>query len=67
VCQPISGAGEPEGAPQVAVDPLGAGMHQRVLISSDGLAARRTVGDDKSPARWILIAIVDEVKAEAAA
>jgi len=67
VCQPISGAGEPEGAPQVAVDPLGAGMHQRVIISSDGLAARRTVGDDKSPARWILIAIVDEVKAEAAA
>ena len=67
VCQPISGAGEPEGAPQVAVDPLGAGMHQRVIISSDGRAARRTVGDDKSPARWILIAIVDEVKAEAAA
>lgn len=60
VCQPINGAGEPEGAPQVAIDPHGAGMHQRVIISSDGLAARRTVGDDKSPARWMITAIVDE-------
>jgi len=63
VCQPINGAGEPEGAPQVAIDPHGAGMHQRVIISSDGLAARRTVGDDKSPARWMITAIVDEESA----
>jgi microcompartment protein CcmK/EutM len=60
LCQPINGAGEPEGAPQVAIDPHGAGMHQRVIISSDGLATRKTVGDDKSPARWMITAIVDE-------
>ena len=62
ICQPISGAGEPEGAPQVAIDPHGAGMHQRVVISSDGLAARKVVGDDKSPARWMITCIVDEHK-----
>ena len=67
VCQPISSAGEPEGAPQVALDPHGAGLHQRVVISSDGLAARKLVGDDKSPARWILIGIVDEKEAPLAA
>ena len=66
VCQPINDAGEPEGVPQVAIDPHGAGMHQRVVISSDGMAARRTVGDDRSPARWIIIGIVDE-PSEAAA
>jgi microcompartment protein CcmK/EutM len=60
VCQPINNAGEPEGVPQVAIDPHGAGMHQRVVISSDGLAARKAVGDDKSPARWIVIGVVDE-------
>jgi ethanolamine utilization protein EutN len=60
ICQPINNAGEPEGAPQVAIDPHGAGMHQRVIISSDGLATRRVVGDDKSPARWMITGIVDE-------
>ncbi len=60
VCQPISQAGQPEGAPQVAIDAHGAGMHQRVIISSDGGAARVAVGDPKSPARWMVIGIVDE-------
>ncbi|MBI3852926.1 MAG: EutN/CcmL family microcompartment protein [Verrucomicrobia bacterium] len=62
ICQPISDAGEPEGAPQVVIDPHGAGMHQRVVISSDGAAARNAVGDQKSPARWIVIGVVDEMK-----
>jgi microcompartment protein CcmK/EutM len=60
ICQPINGTGDPEGVPQIAIDPYGAGMHQRVIISSDGMAARKTVGDDKSPARWMITAIVDE-------
>jgi ethanolamine utilization protein EutN len=60
ICQPISFAGDPEGAPQVAIDPHGAGMHQRVVISSDGSAARLAVKDPKSPARWLIIGIVDE-------
>ena len=55
ICQPINQAGEPEGVPQVAIDPHGAGMHQRVIISSDGSAARKVVGDDKSPARWMIV------------
>ena len=39
---------------------IGAGLHQRVVISSDGAAARKAVGDDKSPVRWMIIGIVDE-------
>ena len=62
ICQPINAAGEPEGVPQIALDSHGAGMHQRVVISSDGLAARKAVGDDKSPARWLLVGIVDEME-----
>lgn len=60
LCQPITPEGDPEGVPQVAIDPHGAGMHQRVIISSDGSAARQAVGDQQSPARWMIVGIVDE-------
>ena len=62
ICQPIGNAGEPEGAPQVAIDPYGAGMHQRVVISSDGWAARQAVKNAKCPVRWLVIGIVDELE-----
>lgn len=64
ICQPINLAGAPEGVPQIAIDAHGAGLHQRVVISSDGLAARKAVQDDKSPARWMVIGIVDEASPE---
>lgn len=60
ICQPIGAAGQAEGVPQVALDAHGAGLHQRVIISSDGMAARKLVGDDRSPARWTVVGIVDE-------
>ena len=60
ICQPIGASGDAEGAPQVAIDSHGAGLHQQVVISSDGLAARQAVGDDRSPVRWLVIGIVDE-------
>lgn len=60
ICQPIGTGGGNEGAPIVAIDSHGAGMHQQVIISSDGLAARKAVGMDKSPVRWLVIGIVDE-------
>jgi ethanolamine utilization protein EutN len=60
ICQPIGGAGQPEGVPQIAIDPHGAGMHQRVIISSDGAASRKVVGDEKSPVRWLVVGVVDE-------
>jgi microcompartment protein CcmK/EutM len=51
----------------VAIDPLGAGMHQRVIVSSDGSAARSAVLDERSPVRQIIVAIVDEPETEVAA
>lgn len=60
ICQPISATGQPEGSPQIAIDAHGAGLHQQVVISSDGLAARRAVGDESSPVRWMIIGVVDE-------
>jgi len=62
ICQPIGKGGEAEGAPVIAIDSHGAGMHQQVVISSDGIAARRAVGVDKSPVRWLIVGIVDELE-----
>ena len=60
LCQPINSAGAALSTPLVAMDSLGAGVRQRVIISSDGAAARKAVGDPKSPARWMVIGILDE-------
>jgi microcompartment protein CcmK/EutM len=64
ICQPIGQDGVPEGVPQVAIDAHGAAMHQRVVISSDGSAARKAVGDEKSPVRWMIVGIVDEAETQ---
>jgi ethanolamine utilization protein EutN len=61
VCQPIDAAGGAEGQPVVAIDPLGAGLYEKVMVSTDGSAARLAVHDAKSPARMMIVGIVDEV------
>lgn len=49
----------PDLAPQIVIDNLGAGIGQKVLISSDGDEARKMVGDALSPARWTVMGIMD--------
>jgi ethanolamine utilization protein EutN len=49
----------PDLAPQVVLDSLGAGIGQKVMISSDGSEARKMVGDPLSPARWTVMGIID--------
>lgn len=61
--QQLDAEGSPAGTPFIALDTLGAGLHQRVVVSSDGIAARGIVHDDSSPARMFIQAIIDEVEA----
>ena len=49
----------PDLAPQIVLDNLGAGIGQKVMISSDGSEARKIVGDELSPARWSVLGIID--------
>ena len=65
ICQPVDEAGRAEGAPVLALDPLSAGQHQRVLISTDGSSTRAYVKDPKSPLRNLILAILDEPEGEA--
>jgi microcompartment protein CcmK/EutM len=66
ICQPLDFTGRPEGAPVLALDPLSAGRHQRVMISTDGSKTRDHVGDPKSPLRNLILAIIDEDETETA-
>ncbi|PTY07626.1 ethanolamine utilization protein EutN [Opitutaceae bacterium EW11] len=59
ICQPLDENGKEEGVPVLAIDPLGAGLHQRVILSTDGSATRELVGDPKSPLRNLIIGVVD--------
>ncbi len=59
ICQPLNEHGGAEGAPVLALDRHGAGQHQRVLVSTDGAAVRAHVGDEHSPLRNSVIAILD--------
>ena len=66
ICQPLDENGRDEGLPILAIDPQGAGQHERVLISTDGSHTRVHVKDPKSPLRNIVVAIVDPQKKEIA-
>lgn len=59
VAQPVDAEDRPDGPPQIVLDPFGAAMHQKVLITSDGSEARKLVGSELSPARWSVLGIVD--------
>lgn len=59
ICQPIDENGREEGTPILAIDPLGAGLHQKVLLSTDGSTTRERVRDPKSPLRNIIIGVMD--------
>ena len=49
----------PDGDPQLAIDNLGAGIGQQVMISSDGAGTRALIGAEATPVRWSVIGIPD--------
>ena len=56
---------DPEGnldpePPFVAIDLFGAGMHQRVFVSTDGIGARGIVHDEHSPVRNFVQGVIDD-------
>lgn len=59
VVQPLTGEGKEDGEPVLAIDSLGAGTADRVIVSNDGAGARALVGAKDSPARWFVMGIPD--------
>ncbi|MFM2094888.1 MAG: hypothetical protein RIS70_2012 [Planctomycetota bacterium] len=60
VVQPFQADGRTaDGDPVLAVDAVGAGRGERVLITSDGRFLRDHLKADATPARWSVIGIKD--------
>jgi ethanolamine utilization protein EutN len=60
VVQPYQLDGQtPDGDPQLAVDRLGAGVGETVVLSSDGKFVRLMLGSETTPVRWSVIALED--------
>jgi ethanolamine utilization protein EutN len=50
----------PDADPQLCIDVAGAGIGEKVLITSDGKYAREFLKSDSTPVRWSVIGIQDE-------
>lgn len=60
IVQPLMADGqEPDGEPVLAVDALGAGIGETVIITSDGRGTRELLQSDTTPVRWSTIGIPD--------
>jgi ethanolamine utilization protein EutN len=60
--QPLDMEGADSGATMVAVDAIGAGSGELVLICKEGSAARQVLGLANPPVRSLVIGIIDEVQ-----
>ena len=52
---------KPTGGYLIALDAIGAGMGETVLILDEGNGARQILEDDLAPVRSMVVGIVDEV------
>jgi len=60
VVQPLmADSRSPDGDPQIAVDAVGAGKGEVVMITSDGRFVRELVKQENTPIRWSVIGIAD--------
>jgi ethanolamine utilization protein EutN len=59
IVQPLDARGQSDGVPLIALDALGSGRGDHVMISSDGKAAREMTGAEDSPAGYSIIGVAD--------
>jgi ethanolamine utilization protein EutN len=59
VAERLDQNGRPSGGYLIAVDAIGAGQGETVLILDEGSGARQILGDDAAPVRSIVVGIVD--------
>ena len=57
-------AGKPSGGYLIAMDAIGAGMGEIVLILDEGTGARQILDDSNAPVRSIVVGIVDALDLE---
>ena len=60
--QPVNPDDTPRGVALLAIDGVGAGVHERVLIVQEGRAAGEALGKKAAPVDAAIIGIVDDVE-----
>ncbi len=61
LCDLLDADGSPAGGYQIAVDNIGAGAGETVLLLDEGNGARQVLNAPGAPIRTVVIGIVDEV------
>jgi len=64
VAERLDPNGRPTGGYVIAIDAIGAGQGETVLILDEGNGARQILDDDTAPVRSIVVGIVDAVEIE---
>ena len=59
--QPLTLDGQPRGATLLAVDSVGAGVHERVLVVIEGRAAGEALGRKGAPVDAAIVGVIDQV------
>ena len=63
--QPLDIDGTPRGTALLAVDGVGAGVHEKVLIVLEGRAAGEAIGQKAAPVDAAIIGIIDQMDVNA--
>lgn len=58
----LDSTGQPSGGYLIAIDAIGAGQGETVLILDEGTGARQILADATAPVRSIVVGIVDAVE-----
>ena len=64
VAERLDATGQPTGGYIIAIDAIGAGFGETVLILDEGSGARQILGDSEAPVRSMVVGIVDNVDLE---
>ena len=64
IVQPITPDDKPRGTALLAVDGVGAGVHEKVLIVLEGRAAGEALGRKAAPVDAAIVGIIDRVDLE---
>jgi len=66
VCDLLDPSGAPSGGYLIAVDTVGAGAGETVLLLDEGNSARQVLGAPGAPIRTVVVGIVDAITGEEA-
>lgn len=59
IAQPLDARGDVDGDPVIAVDGMGSGVGDRVILTSDGNAVREMLGSRNTPVRFAILGVAD--------